>query len=91
MKRKYGLLSTILLLTFCIGIFSGFKKNEKLSGKSEKVRTVITTDGEVDDMNSVIRFMYYSNEMDLSGIVLTSSVYHYAGDEKNGKLAGTGA
>ena len=84
MKRKYGLLPTILLLTFCIGIFSGFKKNEKLSGKSEKVRTVITTDGEVDDMNSVIRFMYYSNEMDLSGIVLTSSVYHYAGDEKNG-------
>ncbi|CAH1205785.1 DUF1593 domain-containing protein [Paenibacillus sp. JJ-223] len=49
-----------------------------------KARTVITTDGEVDDMNSVIRFLLYSNEMDLAGIVLTSSVYHYAGDPDAG-------
>ena len=49
-----------------------------------KARTVITTDGEVDDMNSVIRFMLYANEVDLEGIVLTSSVYHYAGDEAAG-------
>lgn len=47
-----------------------------------KPKTVITTDGEVDDMNSVIRFLLYSNEVNLQGIVLTSSVYHYAGDEK---------
>lgn len=51
---------------------------------SEKPRTVITTDGEVDDMNSVIRALLYSNDMDISGIVLTSSVYHYAGDEEKG-------
>ena len=52
--------------------------------KTEKARTVITTDGEVDDMNSVIRFLLYSNEMDLSGIVLTSSMYHYAGNKEKG-------
>lgn len=52
--------------------------------KRPKARTVITTDGEVDDMNSVIRFLLYSNEMDLNGIVLTSSVYHYAGDKEKG-------
>ena len=28
------------------------------------MRTVITNDGEVDDMNSVIRALLYSNEMD---------------------------
>lgn len=39
-------------------------------------RTVITTDGEVDDMNSVIRALLYSNEMDICGIVITSSTYH---------------
>lgn len=50
------------------------------STNTAKARTVITTDGAVDDMNSVIRFLYYANEMDLEGIVLTSSVYHYAGD-----------
>lgn len=51
----------------------------------EKVRTVITTDGEVDDMNSVLRALLYSNDMDIAGIVLTSSMYHYAGDGKDVK------
>lgn len=50
----------------------------------EKCRTVITTDGEVDDRNSVIRALLYSNSMDIAGIVLTSSMYHYAGDEAKG-------
>ena len=47
-------------------------------------RTVITTDGEVDDQNSFIRALLYANEMDIAGIVLTSSVYHYAGDPARG-------
>ncbi len=46
----------------------------------EKARTVITTDGEVDDMNSVIRALLYANDMDIAGIVITSSTYHYAGN-----------
>ena len=50
------------------------------STKQEKARTVITTDGEVDDRDSVIRALLYANEMDIAGIVLTSSMYHYAGD-----------
>lgn len=57
---------------------------EVVNEDSSKPRTVITMDGEVDDMNSVIRFMYYANEVDFEGIVLTSSVYHYAGDEAAG-------
>ncbi|GGH84068.1 hypothetical protein GCM10007362_38250 [Saccharibacillus endophyticus] len=48
--------------------------------KQSQARTVVTNDGEVDDMNSMLRFLLYSNEMDLAGIVLTSSVYHYSGD-----------
>ena len=47
-------------------------------------RTVITTDGEVDDQNSLIRALLYANDMDIAGIVLTSSVYHYAGDPARG-------
>ena len=46
----------------------------------DKCRTVITTDGEVDDRDSVIRALLYANEMDIAGIVLTSSMYHYAGN-----------
>lgn len=50
----------------------------------QKARTVITTDGEVDDMNSVIRALLYANDMDIAGIVLTSSVYHYSGNAEKG-------
>ncbi|MEJ8302509.1 DUF1593 domain-containing protein [Saccharibacillus sacchari] len=53
---------------------------QQIQLKQSQARTVITNDGEVDDMNSMLRFLLYSNEMDLAGIVLTSSVYHYAGD-----------
>ncbi len=48
-----------------------------------KQRTVITTDGEVDDMNSVLRALLYANDMDIAGIVITSSTYHYAGNGKD--------
>lgn len=44
-----------------------------------KVRTVVTTDGEVDDQDSFMRLMLYANEMDIVGIIMTSSTYHYAG------------
>ena len=65
-------------------------QNAKLAGgiathtMQERCRTVITTDGEVDDQNSVIRALLYANEMDIAGIVLTSSMYHYAGNPARG-------
>ena len=55
-----------------------------MSYNPDKPRTVVTTDGEVDDQNSVIRLLLYANEMDIAGIVLTSSVYHYAGLSEEG-------
>ena len=51
---------------------------------NNKARTIITTDGEVDDMNSFLRYLLYSDCFDTEGIVLTSSVYHYAGDPAKG-------
>ena len=51
---------------------------------TDKTRTIVTTDGEVDDMDSFMRLMLYSNEMDIAGLILSSSTFHYAGDpEKN--------
>ncbi len=45
-----------------------------------KVRTIITTDMEVDDMNSLIHLCLYLNEMDVLGVIYTSSQYHFNGD-----------
>ncbi|WP_433380915.1 nucleoside hydrolase-like domain-containing protein [Actinoplanes sp. CA-142083] len=46
----------------------------------DKPRIIVSQDGEVDDMDSFIRFLYYSNEFDIQGIVYSSSRYHYAGN-----------
>lgn len=45
-------------------------------------RTVITTDGEVDDYDSFIRLLLYSNDMDIQAIVYSASQWHWAGDGK---------
>ncbi len=44
-----------------------------------KVRTIITQDAEVDDQNSLRHFLLYCNEVELLGIVQTSSKYHWRG------------
>lgn len=43
-------------------------------------RTIVTTDGEWDDQNSFIRLLYYSNELDIDGLVYGSAVHHWMGD-----------
>lgn len=47
-----------------------------------QTRTIVTSDGEVDDMDSFIRLLLYSNELNLVGMVYSSSEFHYAGDGK---------
>ena len=43
------------------------------------VRTIITQDAEVDDRNSLRHFLLYANEVELLGIVQTSSKFHWEG------------
>ena len=45
----------------------------------EKLRTIITQDAEVDDQNSLRHFLLYANEVELQGIVQTSSKFHWKG------------
>ncbi len=47
-----------------------------------KPRTIVTTDGEVDDQNSFHRLLLYANEFDLEGLIYSSSQWHYSGDGK---------
>ena len=41
-----------------------------------KPRVVVLTDAEIDDECSIIRFLLYSNDFNVEGIVTTSSQYH---------------
>ncbi|MDG1572675.1 DUF1593 domain-containing protein [Robiginitalea sp. M366] len=45
-------------------------------------RTIVTTDGEIDDVDSFIRMLLYANEFRLEGLVYSSSMWHYKGDGK---------
>lgn len=57
-----------------------------LEGQNQKIRTVVTTDGEVDDMDSFVRLLLYANEFELMGLVYSSSQWHYKGDGKGTKF-----
>ena len=46
---------------------------------SEKPRVIVTSDGEIDDECSMVRFMLYTNEWDVEAIVTSSSQYHWQG------------
>ncbi|HQY98978.1 MAG TPA: DUF1593 domain-containing protein [Propionicimonas sp.] len=52
----------------------------KPSDAASRPRTIITTDSEADDMNSFMRLLYYTNELDIVGLVYNSSVHHWQGD-----------
>ncbi|GAB2528630.1 DUF1593 domain-containing protein [Spirosoma aerophilum] len=59
---------------------------QKSAGVSGKPRTIVTTDGEVDDVDTFIRLLLYSNEFSLVGLVYSSSQWHYKGDGKGTKF-----
>jgi hypothetical protein len=47
--------------------------------KEVKPRIIVTSDGEIDDECSMVRFLLYANEWDIEGIVTSSSQYHWHG------------
>lgn len=70
--------SWLFLCVFVLLFQFAWAKNPDVS----KPRTIVTTDGEVDDMDSFIRMLLYSNEFKLEGLVYSSSMWHYKGDGK---------
>ena len=62
--------------------FAGFCQQ----GAATKPRTIITTDGEIDDVDSYIRMLLYANEFNIEGLVYSSSMWHYKGDGKGTKV-----
>ncbi len=57
-----------------------------LAGQVVKPRVIVLTDGEVDDRSSMIRFLLYTNDIDLEAIIQTNSVYQKIGWSSSGWL-----
>ncbi|PSL00345.1 uncharacterized protein DUF1593 [Haloactinopolyspora alba] len=52
--------------------------------RNYKPRAIVTTDPELDDLNSLIRMLLYSNEIRIEGLVYASGQHHYTGDPEAG-------
>jgi Protein of unknown function (DUF1593) len=74
---KYCIIFFLLIFSF-----AGFCQQ----GTASKPRTIITTDGEIDDVDSYIRMLLYANEFNIEGLVYSSSMWHYKGDGKGTKM-----
>ena len=54
--------------------------------KTPKPRIIITADPELDDLNSLIRFLLYSTDFKIEGLIYASSQFHWNGDGKGTKF-----
>lgn len=67
---KFNLLLPLLFMSFSI------------MAQQEHKRTIVITDGEIDDVDTFIRFLMYTNEFDTEGLIYSSSMWHWKGDGK---------
>jgi len=70
--------SCVVLILTCGVILATFAGSVR-AASNEKPRVIATTDGEIDDQCSMVRFLLYANEWDIEGIVTSSSQYHWRG------------
>ncbi len=66
----------IIALAF---VTTAYSHTIDISNKTSKPRIMVTSDGEIDDECSLVRFLLYSNEWDVEGIITSSSQYHWKG------------
>jgi hypothetical protein len=68
-------------MAICLVAFAGSTRVRGM--ESAKPRAIATTDGEIDDRCSMIRFLMYANEWDIRGLIHSSSKYHWKGDDQH--------
>ena len=61
------------------------QNSEGLVDDAKRLRVIATTDGEIDDRCSMVRFLLCTNEWDVQGIIHSSSKFHWKGDESHNK------
>ncbi|WP_280748110.1 DUF1593 domain-containing protein [Parabacteroides sp. PF5-9] len=84
MKRNLiGKLS--LMIAGLAMVFSFTSCSQETAPKPEKPRIIITCDPELDDLNSLIRFLLHATDFRIEGLIYASSQYHWSGDGKGTK------
>lgn len=74
------MLIRLILPVLLLQLFLPSVAQQKMEIKeSVRLRTLLTSDGEIDDECSLVRFLLYANEWDVEGIITSSSQYHWRG------------
>jgi len=72
------MLVALASLLLCFSLFYAMRAD----AASSKPRVILMDDPELDDQNTVVRYLLYSNQFNTEGLVYTSSGVHWAGDGK---------
>ena len=72
MKRKVISIAVLLIVV----------SNFVFAQNFNKPRTIVTCDPELDDQNSMIRFLLHATDFQIDGLVYPSSRFHWKGDDK---------
>lgn len=75
----------VRLATSLIGVVMCLALNAQHRDRQTKPRIIITADPELDDNNSMIRFLMYASDVNIEGLIYTSSGFHWKGDGKGTK------
>ena len=80
--------AAVLLSALLAGCASASRlENSTEASRSDKPRVVVTTDPELDDSNSLLRYLLYSSDFRTEGIVYASSQFHWKGDGTGKRLS----
>lgn len=74
-------LKNIIIFLLAMGILMASCSIQKIE-RAIKPRTIVTCDPELDDNNSMIRFILHATDFQIDGLVYTSSRFHWKGDGK---------
>jgi hypothetical protein len=84
--RIWALASLAVTLTGCTAAARRAGTGVSASVAS-KPRVVVTTDPELDDSNSLLRYLLYSTDFRTEGLVYASSQFHWKGDGTGRKFS----
>ncbi len=68
--------------TKTLALIALFALSVAATAQQNKPRVVITADPELDDSNTLIRAILYSSDLQIEGLIYTSSTFHWKGDGK---------
>src|SRR5688500_11831358 len=71
---------TLALLAATLGACATVVPRRDGAQTAAKPRVVVTADPELDDSNSLVRYLLYSTDFRTEGLIYASSQFHWKGD-----------